>query len=153
MAFRRVLIATDFSDCSDAAAAEGIRVADAFGADVLFLHVFDVGHLPIISAYPYYYGQINQQMVDDMRVRAEEALATFAKKHAAARAADHRMVVGAPAAQILEQAKSWGASVIVIGSHGIGKVRELLGSVVHTIVRQAPCPVLSVPHVSEDVKT
>jgi len=145
-----VLIATDFSDCSDEAAAEGIRLADAFGADVLFLHVFDVGNLPIISAYPYYYGQINQQMVDDMRVRAEEALAGFVRKHAATRSAQHKMVVGAPAAQILEQARSWGASVIVIGSHGIGKVRELLGSVVHTIVRQANCPVLTVPRASTE---
>ncbi|HJZ86416.1 MAG TPA: universal stress protein [Polyangia bacterium] len=152
MPFRRVLIATDFSEYSDEAARCGLKVAEAFGGEVMFLHVFDVRHLPIISAYPYYYGQVNQQMVDDMRARGEEALAAFVKRHVGERPAERRMVSGAPALQILEQATAWGADLIVIGSRGSGRVHELLGSVVHKVVREARCPVLAVPQPTADEK-
>jgi nucleotide-binding universal stress UspA family protein len=144
--FRRILIATDFSADSDAAARCGLQVADAFSAEVHFLHVFDVSNLPIISAYPYYYGHINQEMVDDLRARAEQALDVFVTKHAGDRKVGHKMVVGKPANQILEQARAMGAQLIVIGSSGMGMVRELLGSVSHKVIRQAPCPVLCVQH-------
>ena len=148
--FRRVLVATDFSACSDRAAECGLRVAERFGAEVLFLHVFDVSNLPIISAYPYYYGQVNQQMVDDMQARAEAALEAFVKKHGQGRATvERKMVAGRPARQILEHGVAWRAELVVMGAHGIGKVRELLGSVVHAVVRQARCPVLTVPEPAE----
>jgi nucleotide-binding universal stress UspA family protein len=146
--FRRILCPTDFSDHASAAADCCLRVAEAFGAHVLFLHVFDVTNLPIITAYPYYYGQANQEMVDDMQTRAEEALAIFvAQKTVSAKGFqfDRRMVTGRTATQILEQAELERIELIVMGTSGMGRVRELLGSVVHKVVREAHCPVLTVP--------
>ena len=142
--FRTILIATDFSEHSDAAARCGLRVAEAFGSSVLFLHVFDVSQLPIINAYPYYYGRLNQEMVDEMRERAEAALGEFVKKHAGTRSVERKMVAGKPASQILELARERGVDLIVIGTTGMGRVRELLGSVVHAVVRESRVPVLTV---------
>jgi nucleotide-binding universal stress UspA family protein len=147
--FRRILVPTDFSDHADEAARCALRLAQAFQAELAFVHVFDVSNLPIISAYPYYYGQLNQQMIDDMRTRAEAALEAFVERHAA-QDRERKMVVGRPANQILEQARQWPAELIVMGTSGMGRVRELLGSVSHAVVRQAPCPVLTVRNYVED---
>jgi nucleotide-binding universal stress UspA family protein len=144
VAFQRILIATDFSEHSDAAARRGLEVAAAFGSEVLFLHVFDVSQLPIISAYPYYYGHINQQMVDDLRKRAEDLLEAFASKHDPSGNGKRRMVAGAPGTLIVEEAVAMGADLIVMGASGIGRVHELLGSVVHQVVRESKIPVLTV---------
>jgi nucleotide-binding universal stress UspA family protein len=145
MPFRCILLATDFSDHAIEAARVSVELATAFDSRLVFLHVFDVGALPIINAYPYYYGQINQQMVDDMRVRAESALGAFADQHKGARTVERTMVVGRPAGQIIEQAQALSADLIIMGARGIGKVQEiLLGSVVHKVVGHAPCPVLTV---------
>jgi nucleotide-binding universal stress UspA family protein len=142
--FRTILIATDFSEHSDAAARCGMRVASAFQSDVLFLHVFDISQLPIINAYPYYYGAVNQELIDDMRQRANAALAEFVKKHVGDAAVERKMVAGKPAQQILEIAAQRRVDLIVMGTTGMGRVRELLGSVVHAVVRESRVPVLTV---------
>ena len=52
---------------------------------------------------------------------------------------------GDPAESIVEAARSEGADVIVVGSHGRGAIgRALIGSVSDQVVRHAPCPVLVV---------
>lgn len=52
---------------------------------------------------------------------------------------------GPPAEVILARARSLGASLIVIGTHGrTGVARLLLGSVAERVVREAPCSVLVV---------
>ena len=50
---------------------------------------------------------------------------------------------GAPAKAIIEEANSWGATVIVVGARGLGKMAGLaLGSVSAAVVRAAHCHVL-----------
>ena len=54
---------------------------------------------------------------------------------------------GAPFYEILEYAKEANIDLIVMGTHGhTGLAHVLLGSVTAKIVRQAPCPVLTVRH-------
>jgi nucleotide-binding universal stress UspA family protein len=145
MPFRCILLATDFSDHAIEAARVSVELATAFDSRLVFLHVFDVGALPIINAYPYYYGHVNQEMVDDMQVRAESALGAFTDQHRGGRAVERMMVVGRPPTQIIEQAQALAADLIVMGTRGIGKVQELiLGSVSHKVVGHAHCPVLTV---------
>ena len=53
---------------------------------------------------------------------------------------------GRVAHQIIRYARDKGIGVIVLGSHGrTGVSRALLGSVAESVVRLAPCPVLTVP--------
>lgn len=53
-----------------------------------------------------------------------------------------RVVRGDPRAVILDEAKSWGAELIVLGSHGRrGLERLLVGSVSEAVLRHAGCSV------------
>ncbi len=56
-----------------------------------------------------------------------------------------RVVKGSPKQAIVEEAESWGADLIIMGSHGYGFwQRALLGSVSNSVVHHAPCSVLVV---------
>lgn len=57
--------------------------------------------------------------------------------------ATYRLLQGDPASSILECAAETGADLIVIGSRGLGTIREwVLGSVSHYVVQHARIPVL-----------
>jgi nucleotide-binding universal stress UspA family protein len=56
-----------------------------------------------------------------------------------------RIVEGVPADMIVREANEWDADLVVVGSHGHGRVRRLvLGSVASAVVARAPCSVLVV---------
>ena len=52
------------------------------------------------------------------------------------------MCDGEPGPAVVEEAKEWGADLVVVGSRGHGALRRLLeGSVSHYVVDHSPCPV------------
>ena len=52
------------------------------------------------------------------------------------------IIEGLPKDVIVEEARSWGADLVVLGSHGYGRVRRVvLGSVAAAVVANAPCSV------------
>ena len=53
--------------------------------------------------------------------------------------------LGRPDAEIVRLAEDLGARLIVLGSRGLGPLRSaLMGSVSHSVIRHAHCPVLVV---------
>jgi nucleotide-binding universal stress UspA family protein len=63
-----------------------------------------------------------------------------------------RVTEGRVVAELLARARSWPADLIVMGTHGRGGFeRWVLGSVTEKVLRQAPCPVLTVPPPAEGV--
>ena len=58
---------------------------------------------------------------------------------------DCAMRIGRPAEEIVQYAHEHAIDLIVMGTHGReGVMRAVLGSVAETVVRRAPCPVLTV---------
>ena len=56
-----------------------------------------------------------------------------------------KIVEGVPRDMIVQEAYDWNADLIVMGSHGYGRVRRtILGSVAGAVVAKAPCSVLVV---------
>jgi nucleotide-binding universal stress UspA family protein len=52
------------------------------------------------------------------------------------------VVEGNPRDAILDEAREWNADLIVVGSHGYGRLkRMMLGSVAGAVVANAPCSV------------
>ena len=64
---------------------------------------------------------------------------------------------GDPKSVIIDEAKEWGADLIVVGSHGHTGIKKwLLGSVAQSVVSHAPCSVYVVrerSHEAEKTKT
>jgi nucleotide-binding universal stress UspA family protein len=53
-----------------------------------------------------------------------------------------RILEGTPKDVIVEEAAAWGATLIILGSHGHGRLRRvMLGSVAGAVVANAPCSV------------
>lgn len=61
------------------------------------------------------------------------------------------VIMTTPKTAIVEEAKDWGADLIVVGSHGYGFWdRMLIGSVSDAVIHHAPCSVLIVRDVEKE---
>jgi nucleotide-binding universal stress UspA family protein len=78
--------------------------------------------------------------------KTETELADLARAHLTdPRSATVKVTVGKPAEEILQVARDEAVDLIVMGTHGRTGLRHvLLGSIAETVVRTAPCPVLTV---------
>lgn len=134
---RRILAATDLSSQSAEALAAGIDLGRAGGSD------FEVRLLMVINKSLLQL-PLEQRLLDEV---AGRELEEFASQAAPGFERMTRMVrKGEPVAEILAEAESWGADLVVMGTQGRrGVDRLLLGSVAEAIVRGAPSNVLVVP--------
>jgi len=56
------------------------------------------------------------------------------------------LIRGDPAPAIIREAKRWGAELVIMGSHGRGKLyQKLMGSVIEGVLRSRQFPVLVIP--------
>jgi nucleotide-binding universal stress UspA family protein len=131
-----ILHPTDFSEHSEHALQFASGLARDYGAQLMLVHV--------IVPPPVIYGEgllttdvfvnrevqerLHQWQIPDERVRVVR-----------------QCVEGDPATEIVRVARERAADLIVMGTHGrTGLSRLLMGSVAEQVVRQAPCPVLTV---------
>jgi len=153
-----VLIATDFSESSGAALAEGCALAAAFGAT---LHVLNVITRPLHEIWASYApAEEFNRLIHDLEDRARRELDHLAAPGALANDRVVRATAwGDPSDEILRYAREHDVNLIVCGTHGRrGWDRVVMGSVAERVVRLAPCPVLTVPpargvrELSDDVR-
>jgi nucleotide-binding universal stress UspA family protein len=142
---RRILCPIDFSDYSRRALDHAIAIARWYEATVTVLHVFSTA--PVAAAGP---GSVVLQPIVLTAVDRGQLLAdtkAFAETESAPGITIEAEVrEGNTAAEILEQATSMKADLLVIGTHGrSGFERLLLGSVAEKVLRKASCPVMTVP--------
>ena len=138
-AFRQIILATDMGPASAAATDEAFRLAGALGARLLVVSVIDPRTLQLPG------GRFRSR-VDQERGRLEEAAAELVLRGRRDQVATSFLIwEGDPAESIVDAAKSEGADIIVVGSHGRAALgRALIGSVSDQVVRHAPCPVMVV---------
>jgi nucleotide-binding universal stress UspA family protein len=148
IALKHILVATDFGETSDAALAYGRELARTFGAALDVVHVVDdlgvrFGDFP---AYPEL-GRLQSESEAAARTRLNALLSEEDRQALRARAVV--LTSTSPAEAIASYARDDMPQVgmIVMGTHGRGKVAHLfMGSVAESVVRIAPCPVLTVRH-------
>jgi len=111
---------------------------------VVQLPIFEQQTIPS-SVYSEYPSELLQQMWKEARVRADQAIAEARKilKSASSILCDAMVTpAGRPRAVILDEAQSWGANLIVLGSHGRrGGERLSMGSVAESVALHAHCAV------------
>ena len=141
---RRMLVPTDFSEGAASGLEWARALARALGAEIVLLHVVDLGATWIpLSGPAVFPAPVPPASVAQVTDLAQDALEGLAKN---APEVTQRLVrTGHPREQIPEVAREVGADVIVMGSHGRRGVAHLLiGSVAEHVVRHATIPVLIV---------
>lgn len=135
-----ILAPTDFSELSNVAVDYAFSMAKPLGAKMIFLHSLE----PIeeTSAMTAFY----RELYTLSKERANtflNALVQRAKNMGIE--AEARLADGPPFVDIIKTAKKVGADLIIMGTHGrTGLSHLMIGSQAERVVRQSPCPVLTV---------
>ncbi len=141
--FKQIICPVDFTESSVRALAYAAAFARWYDAHLTVLYVVptfdpmqvrgDLGD-PVRVVTPMPREQVLTEMSRSLNLAAVSPRATPIAE------------AGDPQATIIDQAVSTKADLIVMGTHGRrGFKRLLLGSVTEAILREAPCPVLTVP--------
>jgi nucleotide-binding universal stress UspA family protein len=138
--FKKILVPTDASEFSRRALKTAIGLAQTFQAEVELLHV---SYTPqAFWGYTISYGiTVTQDQLDHSGEMALEVTLT---------GVDCKEVVinkevksGHPVTIILDEVKSQGIDLVVMGSHGYGPITgSVLGSVSQRVLQKSSCPVL-----------
>ena len=141
-AYKKVLIAIDFSGSADQVIERALDIAKQNNAKVSLLHVVD--HLP-----PLGFGEEpliapdwmipERQLMDE----AKNSLQNFANKYSL-QDSEQQVTLGTPHVEVVRIAEDQNIDLIVVGSHGRHGVRLLLGSTANGILHHAKCDVLAV---------
>lgn len=141
---RRVLYASDLSPASRPAFARAVALAKTDGAVLTIAHVM-VPVVPVIGS-GYVSRRLERDLARQARAHAQKGIGQLVTKAKTSGARATGLVLeGTPADRIVRAARTRGADVIVMGTHGRRAVAKfLLGSVAGRVVATAPCPVLTV---------
>lgn len=140
MSFQNIMVAYDGSNLSKKALQRAVQLAQSSAAKLDIVHVFQ---LPVYIAGEAMIAitQDQAQYYSESQAKLEEAKQLVPPELAVSLV----MKIGNPAKEILDYAEKAGTDLIVMGSRGLGPIREfILGSVSHNVVQHAKIPVLIV---------
>jgi nucleotide-binding universal stress UspA family protein len=141
----RILLATDGSNCSEAAVYTVAGRPWPEGSELKIISATDIPNMSTTEAWVLpdsYYTALDGAA----KARAEKAVKDAAERIKSGKASGLEVVTevkdGHAKDVILDEAEQWGADLIVLGSHGYGGLeRFLLGSVSHAVATHAHCSV------------
>jgi len=138
-----LLVTIDFSAVTDAQ----LDIVDRLASPRREIHL-----LHVTEPDPSFVGlaagpeEVQHQVANELQQAHDELDALADRLRAKGHTVDTWLVSGPTVQTILEQAEKLDADVIVMGSHGRGKLFDLVvGSVSAGVIRKSPVPVLVVP--------
>jgi len=142
LTIRKILFPTDFSNASTAALGHAVMLAENFSAELTLFHVaVDERHLQQ-AHFPEL-----EKAGDELEELIEEQLAEITGAAPPRRLAVKRVVRQnpEPVQEIAKYSADEDFDLLVMGTHGrTGMAHLLMGSIAESLVRVAPCPVLTV---------
>ncbi len=138
---RTFLVATDFSEHAERALAYAVELAAQLDGTIHLVHVVALPSVAVPEV-----GYANGMMMESMTADAQKELDRIVALHRdRVSMAPPRLEIGDPRDVIDRVAGAISADLIVMGTHGRRGIRRvLLGSVAESVVRTAPCPVLTI---------
>jgi len=154
--YQTILYATDLSDNSAAALRHAMTVAERFDARVTILHVMPEMDASIVGYVATVIGEDRMAELElehekELQETIREKVAGFVKNELGGekdlrRIADIEVHHGNPVVEILKAADRTDADLLVIGSHGKGRLQyAFLGSVAEKLLNKSTRPILVVP--------
>lgn len=149
--YQRIYVPVDDSATSALALAEACKLAKEVGAVMRLVHVVDLaqfgwGGAEFLDA---------AELQGSIKQAGEQVLsANVAKVQASGVEVDAKILESwgdRVATVIVEDANSWGADLMVMGTHGLGGLMHLLmGSVAEGVLKQTDVPVLLLRNPGDD---
>jgi nucleotide-binding universal stress UspA family protein len=139
---KNILVPTDLSQHAEEAFDYACDLASKLGATV---HLVNVIGIPALGV-PELGVAVTSTMIDSMVNENQQALDALVARRRGDVQIGHILLRTGDARDMIDQtAKEIGADLIVMGTHGRrGVSRALLGSIAESVVRNAPCPVLTI---------
>lgn len=137
---KTILVATDFSECAEQALDYAVALADKLGAKIHLLNVIGIPAMGIPEVGIAVTNTLIESTVQTHSARLDKLASrrTSGSIETVLRTGDARDL-------IIDVARETGADLIVMGTHGRRGVRRaLIGSIAESVVRTAPCPVLTI---------
>jgi len=151
LTLRRILCPTDFSESSRLALTYARALSSWYEAPLTALHV--CADLPVFEmASPFGHSASSAVVLEDAQLAERRAaVRAFVWSTIGAEGVDIIVREATDAkTEIVNEAGTDGASLIVMGTHGrTGLTRLLMGSVAESVVRRAKCPVLTIKQPAE----
>lgn len=145
---RRILCPVDFSECSNHSLDFAAVVAREYSASITILHVVPpvISVIPAEAPFPTAFEEAAASLE-----RQRLHTTAFVEERCPGLPVDSVVSEGRVADEIARCAATLRADLIVIGTHGrSGFNRLVLGSITETVIRQAPCAVITVPpHIAD----
>lgn len=153
---KRILYATDLSDTARHALGYAAVMGEKFGAEVTVVHVvpdlieiYSMGSGMEVGAYlpredwEKFQSKGITEAQESLKKRVEEVCDLEYPGENCPLSPDRaRVAVGNPVDRIVELASSGSFDLVVMGTHGHGKIEEfILGSVATGVIRRCPVPV------------
>ncbi|HIP93815.1 MAG TPA: hypothetical protein EYH20_00585 [Leucothrix sp.] len=146
--YRHVLVASDFSQYSDAAIKKAVELATPFEAKITLVHIAEIlsseiyptmGELavPVVVNNPELEKKHLKHISKQLREQVE-------KLGYSIDLIELEVISGHPVDSIIEFSQKNSVDLIVMGSHGRRGLARLLGSSTNGVINHAPCDVLTV---------
>jgi len=140
---RKILVPVDFGDEARDALDYAVMLARSLAASIELLHVWKPPALGSIELWLASELGSAGDLVCSRATKQLEALAVTARD--AGIEVTCRLAIGDPAHHICERAAVGHFELVVMGTHGrSGLAHTMIGSVAEQVMRQAPCPVMTV---------
>jgi nucleotide-binding universal stress UspA family protein len=142
------LVPVDFSAVSKEIVDTAVTFAHSFSGKVVLLHVIQP---PIItSEYALPVEAVQEAIIASEKDASDKLTAYSAQFQAAGVGLEAIVRHGPPVHAILEEAQKVDADFIIMGSHGHGKIYDLLvGSTASGVIKEARCGVIIMPSVGK----
>ena len=139
---RLLMVAIDATEQAMWAVQVAAELAEPLAADIVLVHVMNAKALGASEL-----AFTERELAALMRQRADEIFAS-ARTHVPPNLRVQRLLrEGEPASEIIASASEWEADLLIIGTHGRGRLATfLLGSTAEAVIRGARCPVVTVSH-------
>jgi nucleotide-binding universal stress UspA family protein len=140
LAFKTIVLATDFSEQSQLALEYARIFVKRFDANLRVLHVVEIPAVFGVDVPSPDIAGLAEQAIETAQEALSRTLAPLTETNVIG-----QVLVGDPAARIVQYANDHAADLIVMGTHGRGGVAHFfMGSVAERVMRAAPCPVFTV---------
>ena|ERR1043165_2566801 len=137
MPFKTILFATDFSPASQVAFEVAAAIARDYKAHIIAVHVIE----PVKMGFSEFTTYIGPEEDKGEAMQLLQAI----KAPSPTVTIEYRLLEGDPTTVLVETAQETDADLLVMGTHGrSGLARLVMGSVAEHVLRQSPCPVLTV---------